>query len=132
MTGSVELDRDGSSLLIRFAYREDLVALVKDFPGRRWDPKQKLWRVPASHVERVFAALSRHLFEFAPEIPSLLAGTLGTPASTPDAAPAASARDAREEAPAIGVAELNARVRDGLRHQFPDLFWVVGEIVDFD
>jgi hypothetical protein len=82
MTGTVELDPDGMHLLIRFPYREDLVALVKQLPGRRWDPKQKLWRVPATQAEAVFTALSRHLFEFAPEIPSLLAGTL-QPKSAP-------------------------------------------------
>ncbi|MCA8966685.1 MAG: hypothetical protein KDC48_17525, partial [Planctomycetes bacterium] len=76
MTGIVELDQDGAHLLIRFPYREDLVAMVKELPGRRWDPRGKVWRVPATHVEAVYAACSRHLFEFAPEIPSLLAGTL--------------------------------------------------------
>jgi hypothetical protein len=39
MTGTVELDQDGTHLLIRFPYREDLVAMVKDLSGRRWDPK---------------------------------------------------------------------------------------------
>lgn len=144
MTGTVELDPDGMHLLIRFAYREDLVALVKELPGRRWDPKGKVWRVPASHVEQVFAALSRHLFDFAPEIPQLLAGTLRA-APAPQAKPA---RGAARQAPlplpraegeagadepnALTVSALNARVRDGLRREFPDAFWVVGEVVDFD
>ncbi|MEO6595373.1 MAG: exodeoxyribonuclease VII large subunit, partial [Planctomycetota bacterium] len=143
MTGSVELDQDGATLLIRFPYREDLVATVKELPGRRWDPKGKLWRVPATHVEQVYAALSRHLFDFAPEIPSLLAGTLGVkpaaeakptrPASQQGSLPLPipSAADG-EQAPAMSISSLNARVRDGLRQQFPDACWVVGEIVDFD
>ncbi|MCU0865085.1 MAG: exodeoxyribonuclease VII large subunit [Planctomycetes bacterium] len=145
MTGTVELDRDGQHLLIRFSYREDLVAVVKELPGRRWDPRQKVWRVPASAVEQVFSALSRHLFDFAPEIPSLLAGTLrATPPAAARGAPApkapsAAPTDAGTEpsnglvaAPALSIAELNQRVRDGLRQLFPAAVWVVGEIVDFD
>lgn len=138
MTGSVELDPDGSSLLIRFAYREDLVALVKELPGRRWDPRGKVWRVPATHVERVFTSLSRHLFDFAPEIPALLAGTLGMPLAPASATAAPSARQpslplaGTEATPALSISALNTRVRDGLRQSFPDALWIQGEIVDFD
>jgi exodeoxyribonuclease VII large subunit len=149
MSGSVELDQDGTSLLIRFPYREDLVALVKDLPGRRWDPRQKVWRVPAANVEQVYLVLSRHLFDFAPEIPSLLAGTLGTPAAAPAKAPrpaepgqrklplpghepAEGSNDATETPPALSIAQLNTLVRDGLRRQFAEAFWVVGEVVDYD
>ena len=145
MTGFVELDPEGSNLLIRFAYREDLVALVKELPGRRWDPKGKVWRVPTSHVERVFEVFSRHLFEFAPEVPSLLAGTLGAKQTTTgEATPAVRGQRALplpmpvsdavppQQAAALTVSALNRRVRDGLREQFPNAFWVVGEVVDFD
>ncbi len=141
MSGSVELDQDGAHLVIRFAYREDLVAIVKELPGRRWDPKGKVWRVPASHVEQVYAVFSRHLFDFAPEIPSLLAGTLGAPPPPANGKPAprpaqlelpGTAAAGPGEAPALSISQLNARVRDGLRQQFRDSFWVVGEIVDFD
>ncbi len=143
MSGSVELDPDGAHLRIRFTYREDLVAMVKELPGRRWDPKGKFWRVPAAHVELVFAACSRHLFDFAPEVPSLLAGTLRAvpaPGQRPaGAAPSGRAALASLEpagdhaaAAALTVSALNARVRDGLRRQFPEPLWVVGEIVDFD
>jgi len=150
MTGTVELDQDGVHLLIRFPYREDLVAMVKELPGRRWDPRQKVWRVPATHVEQVFAACSRHLFEFAPEISSLLAGTLrAAPAPTPReprhrgepqqaalplpaSASAAADADPAAAMPALTVSALHATVRDGLRRLFPESFWLVGEIVDFD
>lgn len=146
MTGTVELDQDGMHLLIRFPYREDLVAMVKEMPGRRWDPKGKMWRVPAAHVEQVFTAFSRHLFDFAPEIPSLLAGTLKprqqlaptsprdrTEVRQPTADGGLGDVPAGAEAPqALTVSRLNERVRDGLRHLFPETFWVVGEIVDFD
>ena len=148
MTGTVELDPDGQHLLIRFSYREDLVAAVKDLQGRRWDPKHKVWRVPAAQAEQVFAVFARHLFEFAPEISALLAGTLGaaTSAATPKlrstppappalpALPALPARDTdpTEAPPALSISALNACVRDALRQTLPSAFWVVGEIVDFD
>lgn len=158
MTGTVELAPDGQHLLIRFPYREDLVAAVKDLPGRRWDPKAKVWKVPAAHVEQVYTLLSRHLFEFASEIPSLLAGTLRAPtppaareprevasrsgtASRQGALPLSSdpgdttsngAGADPQRAPALSVSELNHRIRDGLRELFPSAFWVCGEIVDFD
>tara|TARA_R110002072_G_scaffold4174_2_gene29433 strand:- start:19099 stop:20775 length:1677 start_codon:yes stop_codon:yes gene_type:complete len=150
MTGTVELDPDGTHLLIRFPYREDLVAMVKDLSGRRWDPKQKVWRVPAKNVAEVYDQCSRHLFEFAPEIASLLAGTLAIPEikKSPKAAPKqgqlalptmdalaekADETDAESNVPtALSISQLNTRVRDCLRETFSDAFWITGEIVDYD
>jgi len=156
MTGTVELDPDGTHLLIRFPYREDLVAMVKELPGRRWDPRQKVWRVPAAHVAEVYDQCSRHLFEFASEIPSLLAGTLEVPnvaarkgkdaaprqgqLGLPLTPPTAAAVDREDDADsehddtpqALTISQLNERARDALRGAFPSACWVVGEIVDFD
>lgn len=156
MSGSVEFDPDQQQLVIRFPYREDLVAVVKELPGRRWDPKQKCWRVPSSQVTAVYQALSRHLFDFAPEVPALLAGTLGQAAPTPQppkleaaprdraprqaslplagaAAPAAHSAEVPADAPpTLRISQLNTLVRDGLRRQFPDSFWLCGEVADFD
>ena len=147
MTGTVELDPGGAHLLIRFPYREDLVAMVKELPGRRWDPKQKTWRVPAEHARAVYDACARHLFEFGPEVASLLAGTLviadedgGEPAAGPSqgmllAPPEhdAPAKVEDRDAPAaLSVSELNARVKRCIGETFSEDFWVVGEVVDFD
>lgn len=151
MSGTVELDQDGTHLLIRFPYREDLVAMVKELPGRRWDPKQKVWRVPAKNVAEVYDQCSRHLFEFGSEIPSLLAGTLKIPdapkkkkaqplqgkLALPTVEALANESDADDDtakAPpnALTISELNHRVRDCLRETFEDSFWVTGEIIDFD
>lgn len=142
MSGSVELDPGGSHLLIRFPYREDLVALVKDLPGRRWDPRSKTWRVPADKAEQIYTALSRHLFEFSPEVMAIIAGTLGVvPSSEPaKAAPRqkvlpigeGGAPDPTNDPAALTIEQLNTAVRDGLRQRFPDAIWVIGEIVDFD
>lgn len=135
MTGTVELDPNGTHLLIRFQYREDLVAMVKELPGRRWDPRNKVWRVPAQHVEAVYAACSRHLFEFAAEVPSLLAGTLQLPAAAPPKERATGDPGSAEAVAApetLSISQLNERVRDGLRERFRDAFWISGEVVDFD
>ena len=141
MTGTVELDPDGTHLLIRFPYREDLVAMVKELPGRRWDPKQKVWRVPAQNVAEVYDQCSRHLFEFAGDIASLLAGTLAIPEikkqpkappkpdqlalPTVDALAATDGTDAAAVATsalpnALTISQLNERVRDCLRDTFAD------------
>ena len=147
MTGTVELDQDGTHLLIRFPYREDLVAMVKDLSGRRWDPKQKVWRVPAENVAEVYDQCSRHFFEFGPEIASLLAGTLAIPEvkKTPPAqgqlalptidslADQAPTSESDSNIPtALSISQLNTRVRDCLRNTFSDAFWITGEIVDYD
>lgn len=140
MTGTVELDPDGTRLLIRFPYREDLVAMVKELPGRRWDPRQKVWSVPAANVTEVFEHCSRHMFEFAPEIGSLLAGTLTIPDSskTPSSGKLglptedALATTTAKGAPALSISQLNERVRDCLRNTFADPIWVTGEVIDFD
>ncbi|MCK5944944.1 MAG: exodeoxyribonuclease VII large subunit, partial [Planctomycetes bacterium] len=150
MTGTVELDQGGTHLLIRFQYREDLVAMVKELPGRRWDPKQKVWRVPAKNVQAVYDACSRHLFEFASEIPSLLAGTLEIPEvaekprqqkapqqgvlalPTAEVAAAAAADDADAKPMALSISELNERVKRCIGDAFAENFWIVGEVADFD
>ncbi len=141
MSGSVELDPGGSHLLIRFPYREDLVALVKDLPGRRWDPRSKTWRIPADKAELVYTTLSRHLFEFAPEVMSIVAGTLAVVVKDDAPAPAGKQRalPLTGEDPTTGgdlqaltIEQLNTAVRDGLRQRFPEAIWVIGEIVDFD
>ncbi len=148
MTGHVELDSDQRHLQIRFPYREDLVAMVKELPGRRWEPRQKVWRVPVEHAQAVYDACARHLFEFAPEVSALLAGTLASPAAAaPDGLqqglllPAEEAEVETEDAarpPAAGrdgamtVSALNERVKRCVGEAFPAAFWVVGEVADFD
>ncbi|MCR9246487.1 MAG: exodeoxyribonuclease VII large subunit [bacterium] len=153
MSGTVELDPNGTHLLIRFPYREDLVALVKELPGRRWDPRNKTWKVPAAQIERVYATFATHLFEFAPEASGLLAGTLGTAPSGDDDDGAddsdgngdAKAKTGKgkpgqlplgldDDAPpeAMTISALNRKVQGGVRDLFPDTFWVIGEVVGYD
>ena len=130
MTGTIEVTGDRQLLLIRFPYREDLVAEVRAMPDRRWDRTGKAWRVPVRHVAVVVDTFLRHGFTMAPEVTGLLAGTEATPVTAPPERPP------RTEPPAVAesltVAQLNERVRDALRGAFPELVWVVGEILDYD
>ena len=90
MSGTVELAPDGAHLVIRFAYRPDLVTLVKTLPGRRFDGAGKFWLVPAIHAEEVYKTLAVHLFEVAPEVMQIVAGTrsvAAAPARAPRTAP---------------------------------------------
>ncbi|MEQ1631127.1 MAG: exodeoxyribonuclease VII large subunit [Planctomycetota bacterium] len=138
MSNTVELARDGVNLEIRFGYRPDLVALVKELPERRFDGRSKTWSVPARHAEVVYDKLSRHLFEFAPEVMSIVAGTMGKPKATPairDGGPIGDETAPDERAPAddsLTISAFNARVRDCLLAGFAQKLWITGEVVDFD
>ncbi|MEY3160909.1 MAG: hypothetical protein RIT25_900 [Planctomycetota bacterium] len=155
MSGTVELDKDGFSLVVRFPYREDLVAAVKSLPQRRWDPKDKAWRVPRTDIDGLYKLLSRHLFDFAPEVMSLLAGTLGSAPKAPAAATAgassvaepapkrklalvtepadtADAPVAAQDPAALTISTFNETVREVLRGNFMQPVWLVGEVMDFD
>ena len=114
MTGTVELDAGGTHLVIRFPYREDLVDEVRALPGRRWDKQHKTWRVPASQAELVYATFARHLFEFAPEVSGLLAGTLGQASGDDNAAtPAPVASPIEAPAPAEQQTTAEAMTMNG-------------------
>ncbi|MHC5065959.1 MAG: exodeoxyribonuclease VII large subunit [Planctomycetota bacterium] len=137
MTGTIELDRDGRTLLIRFPYREDLVDEVRNLPGRRWDKGGKVWKVPANHAEVVLSTFMRYGFDVAPEVTGILAGTTEI-AAKPEKNGAdkkgKSKKADKEQEPGApwGVEELNNRVRDALLGAFPSRVQIVGEVLDFD
>lgn len=130
MSGSIELDRDGRSLLIRFPYSEYLVEEVRGLPGRRWDKANRVWKVPTEHAEAAVEAFMKHHFAIAPDVYAVMAGTQSAPADpTPvDEAPApeSGAGDA------LSVGQLNARVRAAIKAAFPGRVSVVGEVLNFD
>ncbi len=140
MTGSIELDRDGQHLLIRFPYNPLIVEDVKSIPGRRWDPPNKVWRVPVAQLDVVVAMFMRHGFLMSSDVTMLLAGTSkkGTPAAAE--APATNGKTtttppAGDSAPvvdALSISALNERVRTAIQGAFPQPLWVVGEVTDFD
>ncbi len=127
MSGSVELDRDGRSLLIRFPYNPYVVEEVKAIPGRRWDPARKVWRVPVTSIDAACSTGMRHGFAIAPEVTGMLAGTVSVPQAGADA-PAA----APGPVEALTISALNQRVRDAITQSFRETLWVVGEILDYD
>ena len=67
----IDLDERGFDLLIRFDYDRRLVEAVRQLPGRRFDPRAKLWTVPVKHVDVVVDALVPHGFTLAPEVSGL-------------------------------------------------------------
>ncbi len=139
MSGTIELDRDGHHLVIRFPYDPYLVDEVKALPSRRWDKRDKCWRVPATHAEAVIDAFMKHGFEIASEVMGILAGTVevadkpkkaakpteSTPQATATAGPS-------EDGGPWTVLQLNERVREALRVAFPGRVQVVGEVLEFD
>lgn len=136
MTGTIELDSDGRTLLIRFPYREDLVDEIRNMPGRRWDRGGKVWKVPATHTEIVVGTFMRYGFEVTPEVSGILAGTTAIveqeESSTGTKAKSGDSKAGAEDSAQWGVGELNNRVRDVLAGAFPKRVLVVGEILDFD
>lgn len=42
--------QDGNSYIIKFRYDPNLIAFVKNVPGRQWDPKDKYWTIPKEHL----------------------------------------------------------------------------------
>lgn len=84
MVGTIELDPEGLLLLIRFDYREDLIDVVRNLPQRRWDPRNKVWTVPAAHVDAVVATLIGRGFEMDSGVSAMFAGTAAKPEAPPD------------------------------------------------
>lgn len=143
MSGTVELAPDGAHLVIRFPYRPDLVTLVKTLPGRRFDGAGKFWTVPATHAEEVYKTLAVHLFDVAPEVMQIVAGTRSVAAAPvraarttakPAALPgtAASGAEPTNAGDALTISQLNLAVREALQSRFPQALWVVGEVLDYD
>ncbi len=127
--GQIELDTPRRQLVIRFAYRAELVDAVRALPGRIFDRDKKLWRVPAEHLDRVVQALVPLGFAVAGEAAAMArevpaAATVTPEPGLPFAVPAAN--------DALTVSALNHRVRNALHGAFPESFWVVGEVMNFD
>ncbi len=135
MSGSIELDRDGRSLLIRFPYSEFLVEEVRGLPGRRWDKANRVWKVPAEHAEAAVEAFMKHHFAIAADVYAVMAGTQSTPTAAealPETTAAGAADPQAPGAGALSVGQLNARVRAAIKSAFPERVSVVGEVLNYD
>lgn len=137
MSGTIELDLDGRSLVVRFPYDKFLVEEVKALPGRRWDPARKVWKFPAENAEVIVTALMKHGFIIDSSITAILAGT-ATIAPKPEAAPKRAAQVAEPTGPPkdddapLSIEALNNRVREAITRAFPERVRVVGEITNLD
>ena len=130
MSGSIELDRDGRSLLIRFPYSEYLVDEVRGLPGRRWDKANRVWKVPTEHAEAAVEAFMKHHFAIDPDVYAVMAGTQSAPAATTPAVEAAAPESGAGDA--LSVGQLNTRVRAAIKAAFPDRVSVIGEVLNYD
>jgi len=43
----VKIDFNKNQLILMFPYDPNTIGLIKEIPDRRWDPKNKVWRIPA-------------------------------------------------------------------------------------
>ena len=108
-----EVTRNGDFLIIRFDYDPALVERVKGLPGRRWDPENRQWIVPAVFAPAVVHLLGPEGFLFGEGIQQLAN---------------AQGEEARDH---LKVSELNQRVQAALKREFPEPVWVVGEILGY-
>lgn len=47
-----EIHVEGDAARVYFAYDASLVAAVKTIPGRRWNPADRCWEIPAAQIEK--------------------------------------------------------------------------------
>ena len=52
----IEVDKAGDSFQLRSKYDPQVIASIKELPGRRWDPQNKVWLVKDSPQFRRFVA----------------------------------------------------------------------------
>lgn len=54
--------------ILRFQYDPSLIAIVKEVPGRQWNPEQKYWTIPLSHLGWLIKGIKGTAYEKALEI----------------------------------------------------------------
>src|SRR5258708_6603568 len=108
---TVQVTTDGSKILVRFPYSADLVASVKRVSGARWNPDEKIWRVPLTMdscraLRRVFGSA----LEIAPPLARYARSELEHEATLESArtGEAVSLARTRERSPAL-FAAMDAR-----------------------
>ena len=95
---AVRLDGE---ILLRFPFDRELVARVRTLPGRRWDPRKRIWRIPDTPAAR--EALRRVL------------GVVPTAPADPEAAPSGPSPDAGEGNCPAQVGQLLERFEEEMR-----------------
>lgn len=126
MVGQIDVSPDGTTLMISFPYRPDLVEVVKTIPGRRWDRGSRTWKVPISEVEVCVKTFMAHGFQLSPEV----ATALTSGGESPDLG-TMKLGNVDQRAPALSVSGLNLRVAEVLNSGFKEPLWVVGELQNY-
>ena len=126
MVGQIDVSPDGTSLLISFPYRPDLVEVVKTIPGRRWDKGSRTWKVPITEVEVCVRTFMAHGFRLSPDVATALTSG-GTAANLGSLQLAKVDQDST----ALTVSGLNLRVAEVLNQNFKESLWVIGELQNF-
>lgn len=114
------IDKAADIIGIRFPYSNAMRLLVRELPGRTYDPSTKTWMVPYEHVEVVRLAL----------FPQGFREVEGTLVSAPE--PVVVTRsDTKVEADPLSVAEVNQQIASALQRAFPFELRVVAQVVAF-
>ncbi|MEZ5989351.1 MAG: exodeoxyribonuclease VII large subunit [Planctomycetota bacterium] len=127
MVGSLDIAPDGSCLFISFPYREDLVELVRNIPGRRWDRMSKVWKVPIEHCETAVMIFMAHGFSISPEVSMALAS-----GGKDTGERKIKLGEVKDTVNALTISQLNLRVAEVLRQSFAEPMWIVGEVQNFN
>ena len=46
----VQQNKEANNYIIKFPYDQQIIDIVREIPGRRWNPEQKVWTVPTKSV----------------------------------------------------------------------------------
>ncbi|MFQ5505901.1 MAG: exodeoxyribonuclease VII large subunit [Planctomycetota bacterium] len=126
MVGMIDISPDGSCILISFPYREDLVSLVRNIPGRRWDRGSRVWKVPLEQVETAVKLFMSYGFSLSPQVATTLA-TDGKDTGPETLKLGKVDRDAGS----LTISALNLRVAEVLNQAFQEPLWIVGELQNY-
>lgn len=93
--------QNGENYEIRFPYDPQIVSMVKEVPGRRWNPEQKFWSIPLARLGFLIAQFKGTKYE--PMINIQSKEDIGVNASINDA----------NQIPDIDISDIHLYVEDG-------------------
>lgn len=68
MKGEKEIFSDGNRIIIRFPYDPRLIEIVRNIPGRLYNPDNKEWWVPFKNISYVIKIFEREGFKIDPKV----------------------------------------------------------------
>ncbi len=127
MSGSLDISPDGSCLFVSFPYREDLVSIIRDIPGRRWDRASRVWKVPLEQLEHSVKIFMAFGFSMSPEVATALATDCKDTGERK-----ITLAEVKGASDSLTISQLNLRVAEVLKKNFEKHIWVVGELQNFN